>query len=106
MAVHSQQNSSENGLENDCFTNEDERWGRVPTLCTKTFLCTTRLQNGTSQQALCENMGVKQQYLNKHYSHYLTRLASDDLTKMNAHIGLGGKIISMGEDFTITDMTA
>ena len=46
------------------------------------------------------------QYLNKHYSHYLTRLASDDLTKMNAHIGLGGKIISMGEDFTITDMTA
>ena len=89
------------------FTNENERWGKVfQPYALRHFYATTRLQNGTSQQALCENMGVKQQYLNKHYSHYLTRLASDDLMKMNDHIGLGGKIISMGDDFTITDMTA
>ena len=89
------------------FTNENERWGKVfQPYALRHFYATTRLQNGTSQQALCDNMGVKQQYLNKHYSHYLTRLASDDLMKMNDHIGLGGKIISMGEDFTITDMTA
>ena len=56
--------------------------------------------------ALCNNMGVTEPYLRKHYSHFLTRLATDDLMKMNDHIGLGGKIIPMGEDFTITDMTA
>jgi len=89
------------------FTNENERWGKVfQPYGLRHFYATTRLQNGTSQQALCDNMGVKQQYLTKHYSHYLTRLASDDLMQMNAHIGLGGKIIPMGEDFTITDMTA
>ena len=89
------------------FTNENERWGkRFQPYGLRHFYATTRLQNGTSMEALCKNMGVKQTYLNKHYSHYLTRLASDDLMKMNAHIGLGGKIIPMGDDFTISDMTA
>ena len=53
--------------------------------------------------ALCNNMGVTEPYLRKHYSHFLTRLATDDLMKMNNEIGLGGRMIPDGEDFYIPD---
>ena len=56
---------------------------------------------GTSRTALCENMGVTETYLRKHYSKYLTRLATADLMKMDKDIGLGGKIISLGNEFAI-----
>jgi len=67
------------------------------------FYATTRLQNGTSRTALCENMGVTEPYLRKHYSHYLPRLATEDLTRMRSDIGLGGKFLKEGEDFTLMD---
>jgi hypothetical protein len=47
-------------------------------------------------------MGVGEQYLKKHYSHYLTRLADADLMKMNDEIGVG-KVITNGEDFFIPE---
>ncbi len=88
------------------FTNENERWGKkfLP-YGIRHFYATIRLQNGTSRTALCENMGVTEPYLRKHYSHYLTRLATDDLMKMNSDIGIGGRIIPDGEDFIIPDVT-
>ena len=87
------------------FTNENERWGKkfVP-YSLRSFYATTRLQNGTSQYALCKNMGMTEPYLRKHYSKYLTRLATSDLMKMNNDIGLGGKIIPDGEDFFIPEI--
>ena len=69
------------------------------------FYATTRLQNGTTRSALCENMGVTEPYLRKHYSHYLTRLATEDLTRMNSAIGIGGTLLPEGSDFTIPDVT-
>ena len=66
---------------------------------------TTRLQNGTTRTALCENMGVTEPYLRKHYSKYLTRLATDDLMKINKEIGLGGKAFSK-DDFVIAEPVA
>ena len=88
------------------FTNEDERWGKhfVP-YSLRHLYATTRLQHGTSRTALCENMGVTETYLRKHYSKYLTRLATADLMKMDKDIGLGGKIISRGNDFAIPEVT-
>jgi hypothetical protein len=59
--------------------------------------------NGTSLYGLSQNMGVSEPYIRKHYSHYMTRLSSDDLMRKNKDIGLGGRIIPEGEDFTITD---
>ena len=67
------------------------------------FYATTRLQNGTTRSALCENMGVTEPYLRKHYSKYMTRLATADLMKVNKDIGLGGKIIPEGTDFVIPE---
>ena len=86
------------------FTDENKRWGKkfVP-YSLRHFYATTRLQNGTSKIALCNNMGVTEPYLRKHYSHFLTRLATDDLMKMNNEIGLGGRMIPDGEDFYIPD---
>ena len=88
------------------FTNEDERWGKhfVP-YALRHFYASIRLQHGTSRSALCENMGVTETYLRKHYSKYLTRLATADLMKMDKDIGLGGKIISRGNDFAIPEVT-
>ena len=88
------------------FTNEDERCGKhfVP-YSLRHFYATTRLQNGTTRSALCENMGVTEPYLRKHYSHYLTRLATEDLTRMNSAIGIGGTLLAEGSDFTIPDVT-
>ena len=88
------------------FTNEDERWGKhfVP-YSLRHLYATTRLQHGTSRTALCENMGVGEIYLRKHYSKYLSRLATADLMKMDRDIGLGGKIISRGNDFAIPEAT-
>jgi len=88
------------------YTNEDERWGKhfVP-YSLRHLYATTRLQHGTSRTALCENMGVTEMYLRKHYSKYLTRLATADLMKMDKDIGLGGKIISRGNDFAIPEVT-
>jgi len=87
------------------FTNEDERWGKhfVP-YALRHFYATIRLQHGTSRSALCENMGVTEPYLRKHYSHYLTRLATADLMKMDQEIGLGGTILADGDDFQVPDL--
>ena len=49
-------------------------------------------------------MGVTETYLRKHYSHYLTRLATADLMKMDKEIGLGATPIAEGEDFVIPDV--
>ena len=50
-------------------------------------------------------MGVTEPYLRKHYSHYLTRLATADLMRMDKEMGLGGKLIPEGEDFVVPDVT-
>ena len=88
------------------FTNENERWGKhfLP-YGIRHLYATIRLQNGTSRTALCENMGVTEPYLRKHYSHYLTRLATEDLMKINSDIGIGGTLIPDGEDFVIPEVT-
>ena len=88
------------------FTDENERWGKnfVP-YSLRHLYATTRLQNGTTRTALCENMGVTEPYLRKHYSKYLTRLATDDLMKINKEIGLGGKAFSK-DDFVIAEPVA
>ena len=86
------------------FTNENERWGKVfQPYSIRHFYATTRLQNGTTRSALCENMGVTEPYLRKHYSKYMNRLATADLMKVNRDIGLGGKIIPEGTDFLIPE---
>ena len=84
-------------------TDENELWGKnlVP-YSLRYLYATTRLQNGTSKGALCENMGVTEPYLRKHYSHYLTHLATDDLMKINKDIGLGGKVFSK-DDFLLPE---
>ena len=86
------------------FTNENERWGKqfVP-YSLRHFYATTRLQNGTSREALCQNMGVTEPYLRKHYSKYLIRLATADLMSMRQDIGLCGEMMREGDDFTLTD---
>ena len=68
------------------------------------FYATIRLQNGISRIALCENLGITEPYLSKHYAHYSTKLATDDLTRMNAGTGIEGRIISDAEDFSISDV--
>ncbi|QNI43860.1 phage integrase family protein [Synechococcus sp. WH 8101] len=87
------------------FTKEEERTGKhlVP-YALRHFYASIRLQNGTSRSALCENMGCTEPYLRKHYSHYLNRLATADLMRMNKDIGLGGKVIPEGEDFLVPDV--
>jgi len=87
------------------FTNENERWGKefVP-YSLRHLYATLRLQHGTSRSALCENMGVTETYLRKHYSHYLTRLATADLMKMDKEIGLGATPIAEGDDFVVPDV--
>ena len=45
---------------------------------------------------------VSEPYLRKHYSHFLTRLATADLMKMRNDIGLRGEL-KEGGDFTIPD---
>ena len=86
------------------FTKEDEKCGKrfVP-YSLRHLYATTRLQNGTSREALCQNMGVTEPYLRKHYSKYLIRLATADLTSMRRDIGLGGEMLREGDDFTLTD---
>ncbi len=88
------------------YTNENERWGKhfVP-YSLRHLYATTRLHHGTSLTALCENIGVTENYLRKHNSKYLIHLATADLMKMDKDIGLGGKIISEGNDFAIPEVT-
>jgi len=50
-------------------------------------------------------MGCGEKYLKDHYSHFLTRLATADLTRMDNAIGLGGVLIPEGEDFAVPDVT-
>ena len=85
---------------------ENERCGKhfVP-YSLRHFYATTRLHHGTSRSALCENMGCGEKYLKDHYSHFLTRLATADLTRMDDAIGLGGVLIPEGEDFAVPDVT-
>lgn len=84
---------------------QDDKWGKhfVP-YSLRHFYATTRLQHGTSHNALCENMGVGETYLKKHYSHYLPRLATEDLTRMRNDIGLDGRFLHEGEDFAVMDV--
>ena len=86
------------------FTRENERWGKhfVP-YSLRHLYATTRLQNGTSREALCKNMGCGETYLRKHYSHYLARLATADLMVMRNDIGLGGEMLKEGDDFALLD---
>ena len=86
-------------------TNQDDKWGKhfVP-YSLRHFYATTRLQQGTSHNALCENMGVGETYLKKHYSHFLPRLATEDLTRMRSDIGLGGRFLREGDDFAVMDV--
>tara|TARA_Y100000592_G_scaffold101081_1_gene185253 strand:+ start:1088 stop:2479 length:1392 start_codon:yes stop_codon:yes gene_type:complete len=86
------------------YTGEEERLGKkfVP-YSLRHFYATTRLQNGTSKEALCRNMGVTEAYLRKHYDHSLTRLATADLMRMRDDIGMGGKFLKEGEDFALLD---
>ena len=88
------------------FTKEEERTGKhlVP-YGLRHFYATIRLQHGTSISALCQNLGCTEPYLRNHYSHYLNRLATADLTKMDSAIGLGGVLIPEGEDFMVPDVT-
>ncbi len=87
------------------FTNENERWGKkFQPYSLRHYYATTRLQNGTSQYALCRNMGVTEPYLRKHYSKYLTKLATKELMKFSKDIGLGGDIITDGKDFLIDEI--
>ena len=87
------------------FTRENERLGKVLVPYSLRHLyATIRLQHGTSLQSLCENMGSSEPYLRKHYSHFLTRLATADLMKMRKDIGLGGDFISDGKDFVLPEM--
>ena len=88
------------------FTKEEERTGKhlVP-YGLRHFYASIRLQHGTSRSALCENMGCTEPYLRKHYSHYLNRLATADLMKMDKEMGLGGDLIPEGEDFLVPDVT-
>ena len=88
------------------FTNENERWGKefVP-YSLRHFYATTRLQNGTNTQTLCANMGVTEPYLRKHYSHFMTRLATDELTKIDKNLRSSRKVqkLMMKDDFVIGD---
>ena len=86
------------------YSNQNEKWGKVfQPYSIRHLYATTRLQNGTSRTALCENMGVTEPYLRKHYSKYLTRLATADLMKINKDIGLGGKFLQEGQDFILPE---
>ena len=88
------------------FTKEEERTGKhlVP-YALRHFYASIRLQHGTTRSALCENMGVTEPYLRKHYSHYLTRLATADLMRMDKEMGLGARPITEGQDFAVPDVT-
>jgi len=88
------------------FTGEAERTGKhlVP-YALRHFYASIRLQHGTTRSALCENMGVTEPYLRKHYSHFLTRLATADLMRMDKEMGLGARPIAEGEDFAVPDVT-
>ena len=87
------------------FTDENNRWGKTfQPYGLRHYYATTRLQNGTSQYALCKNMGVTEPYLRKHYSKYLTKLATKELMKFSKDIGLGGDIITDGKDFLIDEI--
>ena len=48
-------------------------------------------------------MGVGEFYLKIHYSHYLTRLATEGLTRMRNDIGLDGRFLREGDDFAVMD---
>ena len=87
------------------YTDQESKWGKhfVP-YSLRHFYATTRLQHGTSFNALCDNMGVGETYLKKHYSHFLTRLATEDLTRMRSDIGLGGRYLKEGDDFALMDV--
>ena len=87
------------------FTDENKRWGKpFQPYGLRHYYATTRLQNGTSQYALCKNMGVTEPYLRKHYSKYLNRLATKELMKFSKEVGLGGRIIPKGQDFLIDEI--
>lgn len=87
------------------YTDQESKTGKhLVVYSLRHLYATTRLQHGTSHNALCENMGVGESYLKKHYSHYLPRLATEDLTRMRSDIGLDGRFLHEGEDFAVMDV--
>ena len=50
-------------------------------------------------------MGVTEPYLRKHYSHFMTRLATDELTKIDKNLRSSRKVqkLMMKDDFVIGD---
>jgi len=86
------------------YTRQEVKIGkRLVPYSLRHLYATTRLQHGTSHNALCENMGVGESYLKKHYSHFLPRLATEDLTRMRNDIGLDGRFLLEGDDFAVMD---
>ena len=86
------------------FSNQDEKWGkRFQPYSIRHFYATTRLQNGTSRTAICENLGVTEPYLRKHYSKYKTRLATADLFKVNEALDVETLDVR-GDDFFVPDV--
>lgn len=87
------------------YTEQEVKTGkRLVPYSLRHLYATTRLQHGTSHNALCENMGVGESYLKKHYSHFLPRLATEDLTRMRSDIGLDGRFLHEGDDFAVMDV--
>jgi hypothetical protein len=86
------------------YTDQEEIAGkRLVPYSLRHMYATTRLQHGISHNALCENMGVGESYLKVHCSHYLPRLATEDLTRMRNDIGLNGRFLREGDDFAVMD---
>ncbi|BEV35421.1 site-specific integrase [Synechococcus sp. M16CYN] len=86
------------------FTNEDERLGkRLTPYALRHLYYTIRRYNGTTIEGLSKNMGSDYTYLKKHYDHTENRLDTENLTRMNNALGLGGKFIPEGEDFMVPE---
>ena len=86
------------------FTKEDERLDKHLTpYALRHLYYTIRRYNGTSIEGLSKNMGSDYTYLKKHYDHTENRLDTENLTRMNDQLGLGGKILPEGEDFMVPE---
>ena len=86
-------------LREDC---DKDDWKELVPYSLRSLYATTRLQNGSPTYALCKNMGMSEKYLNKHYSKFLTSLATKDLIKMQKNLGITEKIFK-GDEFSIPE---
>ena len=53
--------------------------------------------------ALCENMGLGENCLKKHYAHYLPYRVTEDLTCMCNDIALDGSFLHEGDELVVID---